>query len=330
MNHEAVLELLARQTGTFVSGEAMSQALGVTRAAIWKSVEALRAQGYPIASKPKRGYALTALPDELCASVVRAQLHGHRIGSEVLYFPSLDSTNDEVKRRAATGAQEGLCVFAGTQEHGRGRRGRDFLSPPGAGLYCSILLRPHCALEELFQLTAWAAVAVCVAIERCTGHSIGIKWTNDLVLEQKKLGGILTELNLELESSAPQALILGIGLNLSQSEADFPPELRTIATSLAQAGASVSKTALAVQMLLALDEMMQVFPQGRDAYLQAYRARCVTLGKPVRILRANGSHSDALALDINDDFSLRVRHTNGAEETIQAGDVSVRGLYGYL
>ncbi len=330
MQTEEVLRLLACAGEQSVSGEAMSETLGVSRAAVWKAVEALRQEGYVIASATNRGYRLQEIPDRLSSGVLRGLLDGRVIGREIACLTTVDSTNDEVKRRAAAGAEEGLIVLAETQSKGKGRRGRLFESPAGTGLYLSVLLRPQCRLDEVFQLTAWSAVAVCRAVEQCTGLRPAIKWTNDIVLGGRKLCGILTELGIEGESGRPDYVALGIGINLGQQEADFAPEVRPVAISLAQAmGKPPRRMELARALLTELDEMYAVFPAQRAAYLEEYRARCITLHRPVRILRLDGSETPAFAEDLGDDFSLHVRTEDGERKVIQAGEVSVRGLYGY-
>lgn len=321
-----VLRLL-KEAGEPLSGEVMGQTLGVSRAAVWKGIRALRQAGYQIDSAPNRGYLLIDRPDRLCAG----ELAGDRtcIGRQILCLETVDSTNSEGKRQALSGAAEGLAILADRQTGGRGTRGRSFFSPAGEGLYCSVLLRPSCSLQALMGLTAWTAVAACDAVETVCGIRPGIKWTNDLVLNGRKLCGILTELELEGESGELSYIVTGMGVNVSQTAGDFGPELAEIATSLArETGNPVSVNQLAACVLAALDRMYRSFPQEKEGYLARYRADCVTLGKPVRLIRGERSE-DAFALDVDEDFCLRVRYPDGREETITAGEVSVRGLMGY-
>lgn len=257
-------------------------------------------------------------------------LTGRRVGSTLICLDTVDSTNSEVRRRAMDGAPDGLAVIAGHQTGGRGRQGRAFVSPAGKGLYLSVLLRPRCTLAEVSTLTAWTAVAVCGAIERVCGARPGIKWTNDLVLEGRKVCGILTELGLENGSAAPDYVVVGIGVNLTQTEADFGPEVAPVAISLAQAlGSAPGRDELAGAILAALDEMYGAFPRQKADYLSRYRACCVTTGKQVRLLRPGGTQ-EAFAEAIDDNFALVVRLPDGRRETVSSGEVSVRGLFGYL
>lgn len=331
MKTDDVLSLLVRAGATPISGEAMSGCLGVSRAAVWQAVEALRREGYMISSAPRRGYLLESSPDRLSPGALAGATAGRLVGREIVCLDTVDSTNDEVKRRAAAGAAEGLVVLADSQTKGKGRRGRAFSSPAGAGLYLSILLRPSCKLEEMFQLTAWTAVAVCRAVEACTGLSPKIKWTNDIILDGKKLCGILTELGIVGEIGAPDYVATGIGINVTQRLEDFPPEVRSVAISLAQMlPQPPRRLSLAAALIDALDGMYAEFPFRQTHYLAEYRARCVTLGRQVRLLAPGKEAEEVFALDIDDSFALRVRHADGREETIRAGEVSVRGLCGYV
>ena len=326
---EQILALLRARGGSYVSGEAMSRALGVSRAAVWKGVEALRREGCEISSAPRRGYRLESGPSRLTAWELEPKLRGLTLGREVVCLETVDSTSSEVKRRAQAGAAEGLVVVSEEQTQGRGRRGNGFSSPKGKGLYLSVLLRPGVSLAELNTLTARAAVAVCRGIEAACGAQAGIKWTNDLVLGGKKLCGILTELELEVESGALGYVVLGVGINVSQSREDFSPELEEVATSLALEGHAADRAALAAAVLGALDGMYRVFPGEGEAYWAEYRARCVTLGREVLIL-GRGEPETAFAEDLNADFSLLIRRPDGRREAVSAGEVSVRGLMGYV
>ncbi len=330
MLQDDVLALLRSGEQDYRSGEAMSRALGVSRAAVWKAVEALRRAGYEITSAPNRGYRLSSAPDNLRAGEIASALSVRVVGREVICLDTVDSTNSEVKRRAAGGAPEGLAVLSDEQTGGRGRRGNSFQSLRGKGLYCSVLLRPACPPEELGQLTAWTAVAVCRAIQSFCGAVCGIKWTNDLILGGRKVCGILTELELEAESAAALSVVLGIGINVGQTSADFGPELSPVATSLAQElHRPLRRAELAVRLLHALDELYAVFPAGKADYLAEYRRRCVTTGHQVALLQGGNRHP-AFAEAVDDAFALVCRLPDGRRQTITAGEVSVRGLLGYV
>ena len=216
------------------------------------------------------------------------------------------------------------------RSRGRGRRGRSFVSPAGQGLYLSVLLRPRCPLEEVSTLTAWTAVAVCNAVERVCGVRPGIKWPNDVILDGRKLCGILTELELEAETAALRHVVVGVGINLTQTAADFGPEVAPVAVSLAQAlGRAPRRAEMAAAVLAALDELYAAFPAERAAWLERYRADCLTLGRTVRLLRA-GEEEEAFAEAVDDAFALVVRRADGSREAVSSGEVSVRGLLGYV
>lgn len=330
MLQDDVLALLRAGGQEYRSGESMSRSLGVSRAAVWKAVEALRKSGYEISSAPNRGYRLSSAPDDLRAGEIAAALAGRVVGRHVVCLESVDSTNSEVKRRAAGGAPEGLAVLAEEQTGGRGRRGNSFQSLRGKGLYCSVLLRPACSLEEVGQLTAWAAVAACRAIRDCCGAECGIKWTNDLILGGRKVCGILTELELEAESAAALSVVIGIGINVGQTAADFGPALSPLATSLTQElHRPIRRAELAVCLLRSLDGLYAAFPAGKPDYLEEYRRRCVTTGHEVSLLRC-GTRQSAFAESVDDHFALVCRMPDGQRQTVTAGEVSVRGLLGYV
>ena len=329
MLSDEVLALLKEQEG-YCSGEEMSRRLGVSRAAVWKAIAALRQAGYDISSAPNRGYQLQKSPDRVSEGELKGALAGRVLGKELLCLDTVDSTNNEVKRRVVQGAPEGLTVIADQQTGGRGRRGRVFVSPPG-GLYVSVLLRPDAGLRELMWLTAWSGVALCDGIERCCGVRPGIKWTNDIILNGRKVCGILTELGMEGESARSQYVVVGAGINVSQTEADFGPEVAPVAISLAQAlGTAPRRAELAASILTALDDMRAAFPHEKERYLEQYRKDCLTVGREVRILRGDGRTEEAVAEAIDEDFQLVVRFPDGRRETVNAGEVSVRGLLGYV
>lgn len=258
------------------------------------------------------------LPGELCRP-------GRPVGGRVICLEVTDSTNDHCKRLAAQGAESGLVVIAGEQTGGRGRRGRSFQSLAGKGLYLSVLLRPRGELGQIQQLTAWCAVAVCRAVEGLTHLPCGIKWVNDVLLGGRKLCGILCELGID---SGGSYVVAGIGINVSQTETDFGPQLSPIATSLGQHMEVPPRRAdVAAALIGELNALWEGFPGQGEGYLEEYRRRCVTVGKRVALLREEGER-EALALGVNEDFSLRVRFPDGREEDVFSGEVSVRSMEG--
>ncbi len=247
-------------------------------------------------------------------------------GGTLHWFDSLASTNTKAAQLARQGAVQGTAVVAGHQTQGRGRMGRSFSSPPGMGVYLSVILRPHCPPEELLHLTCAVGVAACNAVEAVCGLRPGLKWPNDLVLGGKKLGGILTE--LALEKGAVQYAIVGIGINCRQQKEDFPPELQEIAASLAMAGRDISCKALANALVNALRQMNELLLSGRAALMERYRADCITPGQQVLLVQGDTARC-AAALGIDDRGGLVVRLPDGSVETITSGEASIRGMYGY-
>jgi len=257
-------------------------------------------------------------------------VQGGTVGSRLLCPDSIDSTNTEAKRRAAQGAEEGLVVLSCHQSAGRGRAGRSFHSPAGLGLYLSALLRPKLPPEAVVNFTAWTAVAVCDAIEAACGVRPQIKWTNDLVLNGKKLCGILTELGLDQKTGALDYLVVGVGINVNHTPADFPEEIRSIATSLSmELGRPVDHAGLAAQVIAALDRLYARFPEKKSSYLEQYRADCLTVGKQVQLITPT-TVREAVATGIDEDFRLLVQYPDGTTGAVSTGEVSVRGMYGYV
>ena len=248
----------------------------------------------------------------------------------VLYFDSIDSTNTYLKKQAILGAPHGTAANADCQTLGRGRMGRSFQSPGGCGIYLSVLLRPNCPPQDLMHLTCAAAEAMCDAVETTTGLRPGIKWTTDLVVGNRKIAGILTENGLNAQGLVDYAII-GTGINCSQQPEDFPPELRSTAGSLAMAlGSRVDRPELAAQMLASLARMDAALYSGKERMLSRYRQDCITLGKEVSLVRgAEIRHGTALDIGPQGDLIVRFRDT-GEVAPVSSGEVSVRGLYGYV
>lgn len=241
-------------------------------------------------------------------------------------YDCIESTNDLAKEQAKNGAPHGTVIVAAQQTAGRGRMGRSFHAPAGLGLYFSLILRPQCAPSQLLHLTCAVAVAACEAVERCTGYRPQIKWTNDLVAGSRKLGGILTELSVS-ENRVDWAVI-GIGINCRHKAEDFPPELQSMATSLDQLGADCSPAVLAARLMETLNETDHILLTHRRQLMDTYRRDCMTLGREILVVRGE-ERFYATALDIANDGGLVIRDAQGQLQTVQSGEVSVRGLYGY-
>ena len=249
---------------------------------------------------------------------------------QVQVFEEVTSTNTLLKELGRQGAPAGTVLVADRQTGGRGRLGRTFLSPGGVGVYFSALIRPYCAPTELMHLTCAVAVAMCDAVENAFGFRPGIKWTNDLVVGTKKLGGILTELGLDPKTGRVSYAVLGIGINCGQESGDFDPAIRDIATSARMIlGHEADRERLIAEMVRALEAMDRTLLRSPAAMLERYRRDCITLGQSVSIVRGDEVRH-ALALDIDSEGGLIVRYDSGETGTVTSGEVSVRGLYGYI
>lgn len=261
---------------------------------------------------------------------IRKQLGAHPWQDRVMVLDSVDSTNNFAKQLAAGGAPEGTAVLARLQTGGRGRLGRSFSSPSDMGIYLSVILRPQAKPTELLHLTAAAAEAAAEAIELQTGLNTGIKWVNDLTVGSKKLAGILTELSVEPEGGQAEYVVVGIGVNCCQRPEDFPPELQSIATSvLAQTGEKPDPNALAAEMIRSVSRLCETLLTEKAQWMKHYAARCVTLGKQVRVIGPLETR-EAVALAIDENGALLVEYPDGTRSWVNSGEVSVRGLYGYL
>ena len=277
---------------------------------------------------PNRGYRLESASTRLLKEEILTQLGAHPWAERVQVAQTVDSTNTRAKLLAAAGAPEGTVLIADEQTGGRGRMGRSFVSPPGAGVYLSVILRPQDAPHQLLHLTAVAAEAACRALEAATGLRPGIKWTNDLLAGGRKVAGILTELSIEAESGSTEYVVVGIGVNCNQEAADFPPELREIAGSLRQAlGHPVNRNAVAAELIRWLARGAETLQREKTAWINAYAADCVTLGRDVRIL-SGGKAREAHADGLDENAGLWVTYPDGSRGVVSAGEVSVRNADG--
>ena len=247
-----------------------------------------------------------------------------------LWLEETGSTNDDLKALAKQGAPHGTVLIADRQRGGHGRMGRAFHSPGGVGIYFSILLRPQCSPGELMHLTCATAVAMCDAVEAAAGFRPGIKWTNDLVCGKRKLGGILTELGLSAKGTVDY-VIIGIGINCCQKEEDFAPDIRGIAASLSMVTEKeIDRARVAAAMMDSLYKMDAILLTDKSDILDRYRQNCITIGQEISLLRVGEEVRHGKAVDMDDEGALLVAFPDGHTETVNSGEVSVRGMYGYL
>ena len=306
-----------------ISGAALSAQLGISRAAIWARIEEMRKLGYEIEATPHSGYRLLRVPDVLHGDDLVARLsHPRIIGREVRVFKETTSTNDVVEKMAADGVAEGVVVIAESQTRGRGRLSRRWESSSGKGLWFSVLLRPAMAPQAATRITIAAAVSIVRAVWATTGVQAEIKWPNDVQIRGKKLAGILTELNAELDRI--RYLVLGVGVNLNQAVKDFPPEVAKLATSLAiETGAPVDRGAVAARIMEELErDYARICGGGFEALANEWAQHCSTLGKQVRI-QIGDRLVQGRAESLDAEGALLVRSSYGNLERIVGGDVTV-------
>lgn len=250
----------------------------------------------------------------------------HPWADQIHQYDQVESTNTLAKEMAKNGAPHGTVLIADSQTAGRGRLGRSFLSPGGMGVYMSVILRYHCKPEQLMHLTCACGVALCDAVEEAFRIRPGIKWINDLVYDRKKLAGILTELVL---TDSQVCAIVGIGINCCQCQEDFEPTIRDMATSIAMITEQTpNREQLAAKIIEQLSVMDTQLLTHRESLMDRYRADCVTLGQSVCVVQGD-SVEKGEALDILPDGALRVRLEDGTQKVVNAGEVSIRGMYGY-
>lgn len=334
-----ILKLLKEAGPDHVTGVDIGARFGISRSAVWKHIKELRNEGYDIESSPNLGYRLLAGSGLLNAFEITDGLGTMTAGREVVWFDRITSTNIHAARLAAEGCAEGTAVVAGMQTHGKGRLGRNWESPEGKGVYLSVVLKPPMAPAETPVLTLAAAVAAVRAIYSATGLRTGIKWPNDIIYDGRKVSGILLEMNSEADRV--NYIILGIGINYSQAEEDFSPELRDRAISILAAsggqedakdgdqGADGGRLALVRALLRELDEVYHGILSGKTGdILVEWRKYSVTLGREVRFTLKDTEYTGT-AVDITENGSLLVDCSDGVRRELLSGEISVRGIFGY-
>jgi len=318
-----ILRLFREAGSGFVSGELISRELKLSRTAVWKHINGLRAAGYVIEAVPSRGYHLLSSPDILSEEEVREMLGPTGIGRRLVCLPATTSTNADAFRLAEDGAEEGTTVIADAQSGGKGRRGRVWSSPAGVNLYCSVVLRPAIMPHEAPQLTFLSAVAVARAIEDTTALKPEIKWPNDVLIDGRKVAGLLNEMSAETDGI--NFVILGIGVNLNMTLSQFPSDLRTPATSLLQEqGLPVNRVRFAAAMLRELDRLYADFLRhGFGPVREEWQQRCCANGRKVVVSEGSLETARGMFHGIDGDGALLLLTPDGTVERILSGDVRV-------
>ena len=316
---EKIIQLLKDCRG-YLSGEDISRRLKISRAGIWKHMQELRHIGYDIEAMPHRGYRLVSPPDRLLPREIKYGLGTKILGRDIIYHELTQSTMDDAFSSGAQGAEEGTVIIAESQSKGRGRMGRSWISPKGKGIYMSVILRPQFSPNDFAKLTLLAAVAVCEALRKVSDLDIGIKWPNDLLAGGRKLAGILTELNAEVDQM--KFVVVGLGVNINASKRALPGE----ATSLKiESGKSHSRVAVVQEILRSLEYWYaDIERQGFEHVLKRWRELALILGKRI-IIKEHHQEIHGEAVDLADDGGLIIRTDSG--ETIKrlSGDVVQAG-----
>jgi BirA family biotin operon repressor/biotin-[acetyl-CoA-carboxylase] ligase len=324
-----------RNTNEYISGQTICKELGVSRTAVWKAVNQLKEEGYEFEAVQNKGYKIAKYPDLITKSEIESQIDQAAVIKNVKFFQEVDSTNNEAKRSAENGAADGTLFIAESQTGGRGRRGKNWVSPAGSGIWMSLLLRPQLTPTYAPMLTLIAAVAAAEAIAQvmtdaspdvCT--QVKIKWPNDIVVNGRKVCGILTEMSAEMDSI--HFVVIGLGINVNTTE--FEDSIKDIASSLyAESGQHIKRAEIVLAFEKAFTRYYQYFQDKQDLskVQDTYNSMLINVGRQVRVTEQNGDFT-GIAKGTNEKGELIVQKQDGSEVCIAAGEVSVRGLYGYV
>lgn len=318
-----ILEFLRANCTEPVSGEDISRQLEVSRTAVWKHIQALKSEGYEIESVPKKGYILREVPDKLFPNEILTHLKTKWLGHSICYKDSVDSTNNVAKALANNGCEDGLMVVAEEQGAGKGRLSRGWISPYAKGIWFSVVLKPPFLPQEASKCTLLAAVSVVKAVNKLKGVNAAIKWPNDVLLNGKKLVGILTEMNAEFGHI--NYIVIGTGVNTNGKPEDYPEEVRDLAVSVADAAQEpFTRVDLLADILKNMEELYEsVLENGFAPVLDEWRKYSCTLGQEVKVIAPDMTYYGT-AVDIDDEGLLIVRKEDGTAEKVVAGDVSIR------
>lgn len=319
-NRRQLLQYLVEEKGQFVSGEMLSNRLNISRTAVWKYIEDLKSEGFQIEAVRKKGYRLIQEPAQISASTLLPHLSTEWVGQHIHVFERSESTQQEAKRLARTGSSSGTVVLAEQQTNGKGRLGRPWHSPPGTGIWLSLLVRPDLVLSKIPQLTLLSAVAATRALRQVTHLDIGIKWPNDLLINRRKVAGILTE--LDAESDRVHVVLIGIGINVNQKTEDFPADLQQGATSLAmEAGKPIDRKACLIHVLEEWERLYELYlEKGFRPIKTLWETYSVSLGQRV-IARTMEGQYEGRATGITDEGILLLEEANGNIRQIYSADL---------
>ncbi|MCM0650949.1 biotin--[acetyl-CoA-carboxylase] ligase [Clostridium swellfunianum] len=326
---QEILKLLKENTTGFISGQDISDKLGVSRTAIWKYINQIKEDGYEIESVSKKGYKIISSPDLLTYEEIEPYLNTTFIGRNILHFDSIDSTNSRAKQMSDSIEADGTVLIGEEQTNGRGRLGRSWVSPKYKGVWMSVFLRPDLNPMEAVKLTQIAAAAVVEAAKELKITTL-VKWPNDIVVNHKKICGILTEMSAEL--TRINYVVVGIGINVNIDELDFPEDIKEIATSLkVETKCSVNRQELVGRILNNFERLYLKFIEENDIKisLDICRANSALIGNDIIVIKKE-ENVTARALDIDEEGRLLVQYKDGRQEFIISGEVSIRGKGSYI
>jgi BirA family biotin operon repressor/biotin-[acetyl-CoA-carboxylase] ligase len=320
MYREKILKLLRSSHPGFISGEALAKICGISRTMVWKHIKSLEREGFVIEAVPSRGYKITTQPDILRKADIKQGLRTRVMGKETHLLPEITSTNTLAMQMAANGVPEGTVVIAEVQSGGKGRLGRKWISPKG-NLYLSVVLRPNIPIHKAPLITLMGAVAVATAIRTTCGLSANIKWPNDVLVGNKKVSGLLTEMSAEQDRI--RHIVLGIGVDVNMEMNELPYEIRSLTTTLAaEAGTKINRTTLFQQILRELEIAYTKFLTHDEDVLEEWKQLNVTIGNRVTV-SGGDTVLDGLAQGVDSEGRLIIGLDNGTVRTIAAGDVSI-------
>ena len=316
-----------KEADDYISGQELCERFGVSRTAIWKAVNQLKEAGYEIEAIQNKGYKIISVPDRLSERELQSIRKTSWAGKEIFYYDVIDSTNVKAKQLAEEGHPAGTLVVAERQDAGRGRRGRSWEAPAGSGIYMTLVLKPEISPNNASMLPLVAALAVAGSITKCTGKQAGIKWPNDIVMEGKKVCGILTEMSAQFDYV--NHIVVGIGINVHNE--NFPKEIEEMATSIyLQTGEHINRAALIEEILEQFEHYYAIYLKTEDlsGLVKKYNASLVNMNKNVRVLDPKEPF-EGKAMGINERGELIV-DTWESRRLVSSGEVSVRGIYGYV
>ncbi len=318
---EKVLNILEENRNSYISGEYIAKTADVSRASVWKAINSLKESGIEIDAVTNKGYCLSSDYDFLSLSGIKSAINCLDFKIEPELLKSVESTNKTARERAQSGVKEGYTVISSQQTGGHGRFGRHFYSPENCGIYMSIVLRPKISAADSVFITTAAAVAVCEAIESVSGKNARIKWVNDVLVDSKKVCGILTEAAFNIESGLLDYAILGIGINAYEPKDGFADEIKNVA------GAVFSKADGGAMDRLTGEVLNNFFKYYKNLksteFLEAYRSHCIIPKNSITVI-SNGNKRSAYIIGVDDDFRLHVRYTDGTEEHLNSGEISTK------